>query len=327
MGAMVKLHPALQIKSSNVWLIRSVKSRQCLRWALVALFFFAILISSATAAEKTKGTASADQLALITRATERELRALEHPMPFQFQERLEWNWGAETRSVIETPQGRADRIMLLRDEPLTPEQQEKQTHRLEKLLSDRDAVKSELQDQNAEIQRRIKMVQAFPRAFFFDFVGREKGLLHFGFYPNPEFSPKDRETQMYRGMEGTLWIDPAQECIVQFEGKLVKDVSFGWGILGRLSKGGIFEIAQTQLSPGTWRITSLNVDVKGRIFLLDSFRYVRRETDTRLRPTPESMTYQAAVKALLAEPSVSDRDKPAGPPAPSPSRKHQSSSR
>jgi hypothetical protein len=326
MGAMVKLQPAFRITSCDGWPPLYAMARQCLRHAFTALFCFAVLFSSAPAAEKIKGTASADQVALITRATERELHALEHPTPFQFQDRLEWNWGTETRSVIETPQGRADRIVLLRDEPLTPEQQEKQTHRLEKLLSDRDAVKGELQDQNAEIQRRIRMVQAFPRAFFFDFIGREKGLLHFGFYPNPEFSPKDRETQMYRGMEGSLWIDPAQECMVQIEGKLVKDVSFGWGILGRLSKGGIFEIAQTQLTPGTWRITRLNVDVKGRILLLDSFRYVRRETDTHLRPTPASTTYQSAVTALLAAPAVSDWDKPAGPPAPPSSRKHQSSS-
>ena len=327
MGAMVTLHPAFQITSCDGWPRLSAMASQCLRRASIAFFFFAILFSTATAVEKTKGSASADQLALITRATERELHALEHPTPFQFQERLEWNWGAETRSVIETPQGRADRIVLFGDEPLTPEQQEKQTHRLEKLLSDRDAVKGELQDQNAEIQRRIRMVQAFPRAFFFDFVGREKGLLHFGFYPNPEFSPKDRETQMYRGMEGSLWLDPAQECIVKIEGKLVKDVSFGWGILGRLSKGGVFEIAQTQLAPGTWRITSLNVDMKGRILLLDSFRFVRRETDTHLRSTPASTTYQSAVKTLLAEPSVSDWDKPAGPPVPLRSRKSQSSSR
>jgi hypothetical protein len=121
---------------------------------------------------------------------------------------------------------------------------------------------------------------------------------------------------MYRGMEGSLWIDQAQERIVQIQGKLVKDVSFGWGILGRLSKGGIYEITQTQLTPGKWRITSLNVDMKGRILLLDSFRFIRRETDTRLRPTPASMTYQAAVTALLAAPEATAKDKPAGPPAP-----------
>jgi hypothetical protein len=305
--------------------------RKFVRAASRLLLFTAVLACASFAgtstAETAKGTASADQLALIARATERELRELENPALYQYQERLEWNWGTETRSVIETPEGRADRIVLFRDEPLTLEQQEKQEHRLKKLLSDRDAKKSELQDQKAETQRRIRMVQAFPKAFFFDFIGREKGLLHFDFFPNPEFSPKDRENQMYRGMEGTLWIEPRQERLVQIQGKLVKDVSFGWGILGRLSKGGIYEIAQTQLSPGTWRITSLNVDVKGRILLLNSFRFLRRETDTRLRPTPASMTYQAAVTSLLDAPAVSDsdKDKPAGPPTPPRAHSHQSS--
>jgi hypothetical protein len=288
---------------------------------IATLLLFTSLFTSTTFAETAKGTASAEQLELITRATENELNALEEPVPYEFQERLEWNWGTETRSVIETPEGRADRIVLFRDEPLTPEQQEKQQHRLEKLLSDPAAVNGEMQDQKAETQRRIRMVQAFPLAFYFDFAGREKGLLHFTFRPNPDFSPKDRESQMYRGMEGSLWIDQAQERIVQIEGKLVKDVSFGWGILGRLSKGGIYEIAQTQLTPGKWRITTLNVDMKGRILLLDSFRFIRRETDTRLRPTPASMSYQAAVRALLAAPAATDKDKPAGPPAPPRSHK------
>jgi hypothetical protein len=292
---------------------------------ITTLLLCTYLLASTAFAETTKGTASAEQLELIAHATEHELNALEDPAPYEFQEHLEWNWGTETRSVIETSEGRADRIVLFRDEPLTPEQQEKQQHRLEKLLSDRDAVKGEMQDQKAETQRRIRMVQAFPLAFFFDFAGREKGLLHFTFRPNPEFSPKDRESQMYRGMEGSLWVDQAQERIVQIQGKLVKDVSFGWGILGRLSKGGIYEIAQTQLAPGKWRITSLNVDMKGRIFLLNSFRFIRRETDTRLRPTPASMTYQTAVTALLATSAATDKDKPAGPPAPPKTHTHQSS--
>jgi hypothetical protein len=243
-----------------------------------------------------------DYPALIERAAENEVAALENPVPFQYSERLKWSWGSETRSVIETPEGRADRIVLFRDEPLAPDQQQKQTHRLEKLLRDRDAVKDELHDQRSETERRIKMLKALPRALLFEFEGRENGLLRFTFRPNPDFSPKDRETQMYRGMEGELWLEPAQERIVRIEGRLVKDVSFGWGILGRLNKGGIYEIAQTQISPGVWRITTLNVDVKGRVLLVDSFRMFRQESNSHFRRTSASMTYRDAVEALLSTP-------------------------
>ena len=60
--------------------------------------------------------------------------------------------------------------MLFDDGPLSPDQQAKQQHRLKKLLSDHDALKNELKDQKAETQRRIRMVKAFPKAFFFDFA-------------------------------------------------------------------------------------------------------------------------------------------------------------
>ncbi len=281
--------------------------------SLHAMFFIALLAGTALA-QKTKHPATADDLALIERAADHELIELESPTPFQYQERLEWSWGAETRLVIETPECRADRIVLSNDEPLSPDHQTKEQRRLEKLLSDRDAVKSDLKEQKAETQHRIRMVKAFPKAFFFDFVGREKGLLRFDFRPDPEFSPKDRETQMYRGMEGAVWIEPQQERIVQIQGKLVKDVTFGWGIFGRLKKGGIYEITQTQLSPGRWRITGLNVDVKGRTFLVDTFRVLRKETNSQFQPVSSAMTYQSAVKALLAAPAGLDKERLSKPP-------------
>ncbi|HZD95310.1 MAG TPA: hypothetical protein VE133_13705, partial [Candidatus Sulfotelmatobacter sp.] len=269
-------------------------------FAAILLLSFSVVQQAAAQGKHSSGPM--EYLALIERAAEHETQALESPQPFQFTERLNWNWGSETRSVIETPEGRADRIVLYSDEPLQLEQQQRQIHRLQKLLRDHDAVKDELQDQKSEKQRRIRMIKALPKALTFKFAGRERGLLRFSFSPNPEFSPKDRETQMYRGMEGTLWLEPTQERLVRIEGRLVKDVSFGWGILGRLNKGGIYEIGQTQVAPGVWRITTLNVDVKGRVFLLNSFKLFREESNSHFRPASNSITYREAVQALLLMP-------------------------
>jgi hypothetical protein len=267
---------------------------------IFALLLLSLSASSNLAAQKRRvAPEPTDYLALIERASQNEAHALENPVPFQFTERLTWSWGTETRSVIETPEGRADRIVLFHDEPLGPDQQEKQKHRLEKLLRDRGAVKDELQDWKSEMQHRIRMVKAFPQAVLFLFDGREDNLLRFSFRPNPEFSPKDRETQLYRGMEGFVWIEPVQERIVRVVGKLVKDVSFGWAVLGHLNKGGIYEIAQTEVVPGIWRTTTMNVDVKGRIFLISGFRFFREEQDSHYRLTSISTHYRDAVEALL----------------------------
>ncbi len=271
--------------------------------ASAMLLLLTLFTNAISFAQKKHAPVITNYTALIERSTQHEVQALEALPPFEFQERLQWDWGSETRFVIETPEGRADRIILFRDEPLSADQQAKQQRRLQKLLVDRDMVKDEFQDQKAELQRRIKVLRAFPKAFFFDFAGRENGLLRFNFHPNPDFSPSERETQMYRGMEGTMWLEPLQERLVRIEGRLVKDVSFGWGILGHLNKGGLYEIAQTQISPGVWRVTTLNVDVKGRTFLINGFHFFREESNTYLQPTPLTMTYQQAVETLIALPN------------------------
>ena len=122
-------------------------------------------------------------------------------------------------------------------------------------------------------------------------------------------------------------MEPVHERIVQVQGKLVKDVSFGWGIVGRLNKGGIYEISQTQLSPGIWRITALNVDVKGRMFFLNSFRFMRRESNSHFRAVSASLTYPAAVQTLLTGPLLPEKDHVSSPPAPAPSPDQHHSTR
>ena len=239
---------------------------------------------------------------LLRRCAQHETSSLSAGLHFQFVERTLQSWGSETRVVIETEEGRADRIVAYNDLSLGLEEQRKQQHRLEKFLGDSDARKDELNDQREEIGRRIKMAQALPDAVILQLSGKEpNGQLRFRFSPNPRFDPPSRETQVYKGMQGTLWIDPASERIVQVQGDLFKDVNFGWGILGRLSKGGHYELAQTEVSPGVWRITTMNLDFHGRMLLLHTFSIMRQERSSRFAPAPPDMTYAQAVRKLLAE--------------------------
>jgi hypothetical protein len=103
-----------------------------------------------------------DNAALLRRCAKNEVAALERPRPFTFKERTEWSWGSETRDVIETSQGRADRIVAFQDEPLNPDQQRKQVRRLEKLLVNSDDRHEALKEQKEEQLRRLKMARALP---------------------------------------------------------------------------------------------------------------------------------------------------------------------
>ncbi len=180
------------------------------RW--LGLLLVWILAAGAKGGPGEKNSPALDPAVLIERASQNEVEALESPAKFQqYFERLEWGWGTETRAVIETPEGRADRVVAFNDEPLTPDQLAKQERRLQKLLNDRGALREELKEQRSELRRRVRMMKAFPRAFLFEREGEDQpGIVQFRFRSNPKFSPRDRETQVYRGMQGTVWVENEQ---------------------------------------------------------------------------------------------------------------------
>ena len=123
MLVMGRMHPVASVRSPAVRPL-SCAVTSSLRHFCTLLFI--ALLACAAAAQPAPTPATTEQLELIARATENELQALESPVPFRYQERLEWPWGTETRSVIETSEGRADRIVQFADEPLSSEQQSKQ---------------------------------------------------------------------------------------------------------------------------------------------------------------------------------------------------------
>lgn len=255
-----------------------------------------LLLSNGLAAQQV------DAGTLLRRCSKNEVAALEHLQPLRFKERSEWSWGSETRDVIQTSQGHADRIIAFQDKPLADDQNQKQYRRLQKLLTSSDARNDELKDQKDETERRIRMARALPDAILLQFAGTEDdGQLRFAFTPNPAFSPRDRETQLYRAMRGTLWIDPVHERITHVKGELFKDVTFGWGILGRLSKGGRYEAAQTQVFPGVWQMTLLDFNFRGSVFFFGRIRIQRKETSTDFTPSPAGLTLPAAIEQLMTE--------------------------
>lgn len=273
------------------------------------MFVLLLVMAAVTPAQNaasTKHRQDTDPAELIQRASENEVSALQLPGHFRYLERLEWTWGTETRDVIETPEGRADRIVQFDDQELAPDQITKQERHLALLLTDAKAVRREIENQNAELKRRIRMMQAFPCAFVFEAQGEEHGLLKFKFRPNRSFSPRDRETQVYRGMQGTVWVDPEQEMLTRIDGILTRDVSFGWGIFGRLYKGGHYYVEQSQVKPGVWRITTLALNLKVRVFL-DTYRLLRREDNMQFTPTSARTTYKQAVETLLESPAEPGR--------------------
>jgi hypothetical protein len=102
-------------------------------------------------------------------------------------------------------------------------------------------------------------------------------------------------------LQGTVWVDPGQERLIRIDGLVTRNVSFGWGIFGKLYKGGRYLIEQAEVEPGIWAVTRLDLDLKMRVFL-DTSRLLRNEQDSNFESVAPGTTYKRALELLLGEP-------------------------
>ena len=86
-------------------------------------------------------------------------------------------------------------------------------------------------------------------------------------------------------MSGEVQIDAAQERVIRLEGHLQQDTNYGWGILGKLNKGGWVVLEQADVGEKQWRI--VNVQLEMVLRLLFKTKYINTsEQMNRYTPVP-----------------------------------------
>lgn len=244
---------------------------------------------------------SAQPGAIVRRSAQNLLKQIRSPTPIRFQERMEAPWGSEIRDVIFTKEGRVDRLIAVGDRPLTAAQQKKEVDRLKALLQ-RSASQTVTPEQDAETQRRLKLVAAIHTAFSYQMSGtQESGILEFKFFPAEYFNPESRETRVYKGMRGVIQVDPRVDQLLRVDGEIFRNVSFGWGILGRLHKGGHFRIEQREVLPNVWEITDMDFDFTYTVFFFSQSHYIRKTSNTAYTRIDPDTRRAEAIEMLLSQ--------------------------
>jgi hypothetical protein len=211
-----------------------------------------------------------------------------------------------TQEIFETKDGAVARLIAINDRPLSPAEQQKEELRLNSLLNDPGKQRHRRQAELDDTNRVLKVIRALPDAFLYQYAGSGMGpagkVERFTFVPNPDFDPPDLETEALTEMKGELWIDAKQERVARLEGHLQNDVHFGWGMLGRLEKGGWIVIEQADIGEHQWRIVHFQMSMNGRVFFkTKNFDTSLDETD--FASVPLGTGYGEAIRILRAEPS------------------------
>ena len=208
------------------------------------------------------------------------------------------------KDVIETKDGAIARIVSINGKPLDAGQKAKEDQRLQRLIDDPKALAEKQKSQKEDDRRTRIMLKAMPDAFLYTYAGTEQTpegeVVNLTFKPNPNFDPPSKETLVYRGMEGTMKISLPGKRLIDIKAKLFRDVSFGWGILGHLDKGGEFEVEQSQVLDHDWEITHMKLNFTGKVLVFKSLRIVQDESSSDFRVVPE-MTAQQAIEKLNRE--------------------------
>jgi hypothetical protein len=204
----------------------------------------------------------------------------------------------EVKQMVETPVGTLGRLILINGKPLTREQRAKEDARLQRLIDDPQQMASKRKEQQDDDRRTREMVKAMPDAFLYEYVSTENkepwGQVEIlKFKPNPKFTPPNQETKVYRGMEGEMWIDLADMRLAKIEASLFRDVSFWWGILGHLDKGGQFLVEQRPVNGGHWEPSHMVLNFTGKVLVFKTLKIRQDETTTDYKPVNEMSLTQA----------------------------------
>ena len=211
--------------------------------------------------------------------------------------------GSQIKEYVETDAGTIARLISLNDRPLTPDQQAKENARLQNLVSNPSLQADRQRKQKDDEARVTRMVGALADAFNYEYDGTETGkngdeVIRLRFQPNPNYDPPTRELKVYQGMQGKMWIDASTHRMVRLEATLFRDVEFGWGILGRLYKGGHFDIGQTDIGDGRYETTYMNLDFTGKVMMFKSLKIRDTETLSDFHRIPDNLTLAQGVEML-----------------------------
>jgi hypothetical protein len=250
-------------------------------------------------------------LELVRIAVAHEVAANDSSAKHMFRSRKQTPQGSQTRLYVETREAMAGMTIAYNDKPLTPEQMKGEEDHLAGLVNNPEQLKRKHSQEQETAERTIRIVKALPDAFFYEYDGEENStsdlggngshLIRLKFHPNPNYVPPSHVEQVLVGMEGVVIIDSSAHRLAKIDGTLFKEVSFGWGILGHLDKGGHFLVQQRNVGDGSWEISRMSLAFSGKILFFKNLSIKSDEVFSDFRSVPDDTTFAQGVQMLEAE--------------------------
>jgi len=279
---------------------------------LTILFLLSFTVGFALAGQTPTSQDSATAIQVVRQAVQHEVAAAnDSASKHMFRSRKQTPQGSQTRLYVETRDAMVGMTIAYNDKPLNPDQLHGEENRLQALASSPEQLKHKHSQEQETNDRTVRIVKALPDAFLYEFDGEEEGtssvgkpgdqLVRLKFRPNPSYHSPTHVEEVLDGMQGTLLIDNTEHRLARIDGTLFKEVSFGWGILGHLDKGGHFLVEQCDVGDGSWELSRMTLSFTGKILFFKSISIKSDEVLSNFRRVPSDTTFAKGVQILKAE--------------------------
>jgi hypothetical protein len=272
----------------------------------------ALFLGAATAASgqalSQNGNPAIDPAKIVRDASYNELHSSKPGRSFSYRQRKVDPKGSMVKEIVETKDGDVARLIEKDGKPLPPEEEQAEIDRLNNLLAHPEVQEHRHKKEQEDSARGDEMVRMLPDAFLYTFDGMVEGpnglCYRLKFKPNPAFAPPDREGEVYHGMVGELWVDQSQLRLVKIDAHLISDVNFGWGVIGRLYKGGSILVQNADVGLHHWETIHMKLNLQGKLLMLKSVDYSTTEDFSDFKVQPQELGYQEAIRLLQKIPAA-----------------------
>ena len=207
-----------------------------------------------------------------------------------------------TKDIIETSQGDVARLVAINGQPLSAEANQAELDRLHTLANHPEIQQHRHQREQKDAARVDRLMRLLPDAFLYRYEGMTDcaagSCYRLSFSPNPHFTPPDMEASIFRGLAGEVWIDQGQERLTHLDAHVIANVDFGWGILGKLDKGGTILLEQSDIGGHDWELTHLKLNLTGKALMVKSLNIQITEQASHFTQVPPGVDYRKAIQLL-----------------------------
>jgi hypothetical protein len=251
---------------------------------------------------------AADPVTLVRRAMQLRLEEEKNHRPVEYVLRKTDGNHQTAKEIIETRDGDVARLIEINGRPLSADEEQAEMSRLDTLAADPEMQQKRRRSEQKDAARIDQLVGMLPDSEVYKLEGMvpcgDEECYRLSFTPNPGFVPPDLEADVLRGFAGEVWIDKEQDRLVRLDAHLVRDVNIGFGILGRVDKGGTMVLEQAyEKDAREWQPTVLKMNLAGKALMVKTVSIQINEVASGFAPVPPGLGYREAI-AMLKRPGM-----------------------